>query len=393
MTENNIKNIAIKAVSIIYMVVLTGFVAYYISKIFEEELWDNERVSITAFIAISLIVSLGYLAFIEKKILKLLFSYHFIVLGTAICSLIPIKFMPFVAIPMIITIVYSVQAGIVTAVSVSVTLMMGMGEYPLYFLSGAIVVVAVVSCFAVARTHSIIKRIAGIMAFLGTELMFLIYFKNYCYELGTEYEEGSFIVKMMVTAIITVVVGNALRIVYDMFITKNTPDVMLKKISADNSEAVVMMKNKSTSLYYHSIEVAEMSRLAAKRIGANFNLAYAGGLFHDLGKLHGSEYIKEGLKLADKFGIPKDVKTIMVEHNVKSRLPKSKESAIVMLCDTAISSIEYVKGTMDKKDVSENVVVENALNKRLLTGALRKSNLTIEEFEIIKETLMHIKEQ
>jgi membrane-associated HD superfamily phosphohydrolase len=64
-----------------------------------------------------------------------------------------------------------------------------------------------------------------------------------------------------------------------------------------------------------------------------------------------------------------------------------------MLSDTVVSTIEYVKGTMDKKDVSEKVLVENAINKRLTSGALNNSGLTIEEFNIIKETLINIKEQ
>ena len=58
-----------------------------------------------------------------------------------------------------------------------------------------------------------------------------------------------------------------------------------------------------------------------------------------------------------------------------------------------VSTIEYVKGTMDKKDISEQVLVENAINKRLTSGALNKSGLTIEEFNTIKETLVNIKEQ
>lgn len=83
----------------------------------------------------------------------------------------------------------------------------------------------------------------------------------------------------------------------------------------------------------------------------------------------------------------------MVEHNVKARLPKSKEAAIVMMCDTAISAVEYLKGTMEKKDVSEKSVMENALNKRLNSGSLHMSGLSIEEFDKIKEVLIKIKEQ
>ena len=83
----------------------------------------------------------------------------------------------------------------------------------------------------------------------------------------------------------------------------------------------------------------------------------------------------------------------MIEHNVKARLPRSKEAAIVMLCDTAISAVEYLRGTMDKKDVSEKTIMENALNKRLTGGTLHMSGLSIEEFDKIKEVLIKIKEQ
>lgn len=397
MTENiKVKRIAIKTVAVLYMTVLTVFVSYYISKIYEEVLWDNERTAITAFISISMLISLIYLAITEKKLLKLLFSYHFILLGTAICGLISfenVEFMPFMLIPMVITAVYDIKAGIVSGVSVGVTLIMGMGEYPLYIFSGMILVVSTMSCFVIGSFGKLYQNIFGMAGYLGTELLFLIYFRHYCEGFGMKYEEASFIITMMITAVITMLAGNGVKIAADIFMHKRTPAFLLKKITADNAPAMAFMKNKSASLYYHSIEVAEMSRLAAKRIDANYQLAYAGGLYHDLGKTAGSEYIKEGLRLADKFGIPKDVKTIMVEHNVKSRLPKSKEAAIVMLSDTAVSAIEYVKGTMDKKDISERAIMENALNKRANTGALKNSGLTMAEFEQIKAALIGVKEQ
>ena len=107
----------------------------------------------------------------------------------------------------------------------------------------------------------------------------------------------------------------------------------------------------------------------------------------------GQEYIKEGITLSEKYKLPQCVRNIMIEHNIKSRLPRTKESAIVMLCDTAVSAVEYLKATMDKKDMSESAIIENALNKRMLSGALNKSGLSIEEFSIVKESLLKIKEK
>ena len=381
MTEKKIKELIFRIVSMMYMVALTIFVSNYILKVFEEDLWDNEKTAMRAFMSVGMLLSLFFLSIKEKSLLKLMFVYHFILIGTAVCAMIPLKFMPCVLIPMVVTAIYNIKYGLMSAVSVGMTLILGMGNYPLYVFSSALIGMLAASCFA------------GIVCFFAVEIVLLIYFKKYCEELGMIYEKNSFIISVVIASVIYVIIANFIKVFTDMVIYKKTPVAIIKKLTSSNSPAVLLMKKKSTSLYYHSNEVAEMSRLAAKRIGADYNLAFAGGLFHDLGKVSGNEYIKEGLKLADQFGIPKDIKSIMVEHNVKSRLPKSKEAAIVMLSDTVVSTIEYVKGTMDKKDVSEKVLVENAINKRLTSGALNNSGLTIEEFNIIKETLINIKEQ
>ncbi len=393
MTEKKIKELIFKMVSMVYMVALTIFVSNYILKVFEEDLWDNERIAMRAFMSVGMLLSLFFLGIKEKSLLKVMFVYHFILIGTAICAMVPLKFMLCVLIPMVVTAIYNVKFGLMASISVGMTLILGMGNYPLYVFSSALIVILAASCLAVFKFDRLWKNICGMVCFFAVEIILLIYYKKYCEDLGMIYDKNSFIICVIISSVIYVIIANFIKVFADMIIYKKTPAVVIKKLTASNSPAVSLMKKKSTSLYYHSNEVAEMSRLAAKRIGADYNLAYAGGLFHDLGKVSGNEYIKEGLKLADQFGIPKDIKSIMVEHNVKSRLPKSKEAAIVMLSDTVVSTIEYVKGTMDKKDVSEKVLVENAINKRLTSGALNNSGLTIEEFNIIKETLINIKEQ
>lgn len=397
MTEKKTKELVIRIAVVIYMIALTIFVSDYILKVVYTNLWDNQRIAMRMFISIGMMVSLMYFAISEKNILKMMFIYHFILIGTAVCIMVPLKFMPAIIIPMIITAIYDIKVGIISSVSVSATFVIGMGVDPLYVFSAGLIIILVMSCFAVSKFDRLWKNILGIVGFFVSEIILLLYFKTYCKNTDNSFAKNSFInsfiLSIIIASLIYVLVANMLKIFVDKIVYKKTPAIMIKKLTSTDSPVVQLMRSKSASVYYHSNEVAEMARLAAKRIGADYNLAYAGGLFHDLGKVSGSEYIKEGLKLAEEYGIPGDIRTIMVEHNVKSRLPKSKEAAIVMLSDTVVSTIEYVKGTMDKKDISEQVLVENAINKRLTSGALNKSGLSIEEFNIIKETLINIKEQ
>lgn len=387
------KELAIKTLVLVYMVVLTGFVSYYISRIYDEELWQNERTAITLFITVAFIVTLIYLVKVEKGLIALMSMYHFILLGTVICVLLPIQYMPFMVMPVVITAVYGKKAGLLVGVTVSSVLHLGFGYYPMLVFTMIPPILCVVSCFAAWKNRKLYKNISGILFFVVTELSCMLIFRHYCEGIGKEYEEISFIIVMVLFGVLMLFVGNAIAIVANWLIWNRVPALYLNKISNDDYVAIKLMKNKSTSLYYHSTEVAELARLVARRIDADEYLSYAGGIYHDLGKMVGSEYIKEGLALADKYGIPKGVKAIMVEHNVKARLPRSKEAAIVMLCDTALSAVEYLRTTMDNKDVSEKMIMENALNKRLTSGTLSLSGLSIAEFDKIKEVLIKIKEQ
>ena len=394
MKENKTnRDLGLRILAIVYMIALTGFVAYYISRIYDEELWENERIAITLFISLAFYVTLIYFIKIEKGLIALMSMYHFILLGTVICVLLPIQYMPFMIMPIVVTAVYGKKAGFMISVTVSSVLHLGFGYYPMLVFTMIPPILCVVSCFAVWQNRKLYKNIAGIAFFILTELSCMLIFRHYCEGTGMEYENVSFIIIMLVFSVLMLGVGNVIAIVANWLIWNRVPAFYLDKISNDNYVAVKLIKNKSTSLYYHSTEVAELARLAARRIGADEQLAYTGGIYHDFGKVVGSEYIKEGLILAEKYGIPRSVKSIMVEHNVKARLPRSKEAAIVMLCDTAISAVEYLRGAMDKKDVSEKTIMENALNKRLTSGTLHTSGLSIEEFDKIKEVLIKIKEQ
>ena len=183
MTEKKIKELIFRIVSMMYMVALTIFVSNYILKVFEEDLWDNEKTAMRAFMSVGMLLSLFFFSIKEKSLLKLMFVYHFILIGTAVCAMIPLKFMPCVLIPMVVTAIYNIKYGLMSAVSVGMTLILGMGNYPLYVFSSALIVMLAASCLAVFKFDRRWKNIAGIVCFFAVEIVLLIYFKKYCEEL------------------------------------------------------------------------------------------------------------------------------------------------------------------------------------------------------------------
>lgn len=153
---------------------------------------------------------------------------------------------------------------------------------------------------------------------------------------------------------------------------------------SDNNELLMMMKEHSEVLYKHSILIGDLSCRAANIIGANEALARAGGYYHELGKIRDKNYIEEGLKLAEEYAFPEQLKEIMKQHNIKYDKPTFVEAAIVMLSDNVASTIEYIVKTGDQKFTSDKII-DNIFRMRMDKGTFDDSGLSIRDFKLLKE--------
>ena len=117
--------------------------------------------------------------------------------------------------------------------------------------------------------------------------------------------------------------------------------IRIKMFASENSIPMMEIKEKSISLYYHSVEVGNLAKSAAASIGADIRLSYAAGLLHDIGKLENAKDIRDYLRVANEYGIPKNIKSIIVECSGKYRKPAKKEAAIVILADCTFTSVVY----------------------------------------------------
>jgi putative nucleotidyltransferase with HDIG domain len=151
-----------------------------------------------------------------------------------------------------------------------------------------------------------------------------------------------------------------------------------------SNELMNKMKQFSEILYSHAIHIGDLSSRAAKEIGANDLIAMAGGLYHEVGKLNGKNYIEEGLLIAEDYAFPKELKAILKEHNIKYEKPSSVEAAIVMLSDNVVSTIEYIEKSEDHK-FTTNKIIDNIFQMRMDKGTFDSSNLSLKDFKKLKE--------
>jgi cyclic-di-AMP phosphodiesterase PgpH len=144
------------------------------------------------------------------------------------------------------------------------------------------------------------------------------------------------------------------------------------------------LKEFSEELYKHAFQIGDLAGRAANEIGADEFLARAGGLYHEIGKINGKNYIEEGLKLAEDYAFPKELTAILREHNIKYDKPSSPEAAIVMLSDNVVSTIEYIVKTGDQK-FTPNKIIENIFQMRLDKGTFDSAGISLMDYKVLKE--------
>jgi hypothetical protein len=201
-----------------------------------------------------------------------------------------------------------------------------------------------------------------------------------------------------------------------------TTNLKLLDYSDLNNDLMKRLLNEAPGTYYHSLMVAILARVAS--------------YYHDIGKLKKPEYFienqnqaknphsytmpslsaltilghpKDGLELAKKYGLPKEIQTIILEHHGTSLLvyfyykmlktsvndiveedqfryatpkPSSKESAIIMLAD----SVEAAIRSLDKPTpIKIQSLINKIIKDKLDDHQLDHSNLTLADLETIKK--------
>ncbi len=236
------------------------------------------------------------------------------------------------------------------------------------------------------------------------------------------------------------IVSGALPLVERLFDV--TTDIRLLEWSDPNQPLLQRLLLEAPGSYHHSMLVGSLAADAADAVGANPLLARVSAYFHDVGKLKKPEYFaenlpegganphddltptmssliitahpKDGAEMAENYGVPKEVREIILqshgssvlkyfwgkaredeqrstqqvqEHDFRYRLPKprSREAAIVMLCDAVESATRSIESPSPKqlRAMSRQIIMD-----RLHDGQLDESGLTITDLKRLEDSLV-----
>tara|TARA_Y100000588_G_scaffold254645_1_gene269157 strand:+ start:605 stop:2659 length:2055 start_codon:yes stop_codon:yes gene_type:complete len=213
-------------------------------------------------------------------------------------------------------------------------------------------------------------------------------------------------------------------------------DVSLLELSDTNSPLLKELSNKAPGTFHHSMNVANLAESSANEIGGNSMLARVGALYHDIGKMNNPSYFTEnqvtgtnphdklsslesvniildhvsiGVDIAKKNNLPNRIIDFIRTHhgtsivhyfyendfnlNLKPNIedykysgpkPFSKETALVMMCD----SVEAATKSLENPDSEKiNSFVETIIDKQIENNQFENCSITFKDIKTIKNVI------
>jgi len=213
-------------------------------------------------------------------------------------------------------------------------------------------------------------------------------------------------------------------------------DVSLLELSDTNSPLLKELSNKAPGTFHHSMNVANLAESSANEIGGNSMLARVGALYHDIGKMNNPSYFTEnqvtgtnphdklsslesvniildhvskGVEMAKKNNLPNRIIDFIRTHhgtsvihyfyendlnlNLKPNIedykysgpkPFSKETALVMMCD----SVEAATKSLENPDSEKiNSFVETIIDKQIENNQFENCSITFKDIKAIKNVI------
>ena len=214
-----------------------------------------------------------------------------------------------------------------------------------------------------------------------------------------------------------------------------TSNVTLVELSNTNNPLLKQLSETAPGTFQHSMQMANLASEAARYIGANSQLVRTGALYHDIGKMvnpifftenqppgvdpHKNlsyeesarvviSHITDGMKLADKHGLPQSIKDFIVTHHGKGKTmyfyvswmnehpgeepdveqftypgpnPFTRETAILMMADSVEAASRSLP-SYTEESISE--LVEKIINKQMEYGFFEMCPITFKDIQTVK---------
>ena len=224
---------------------------------------------------------------------------------------------------------------------------------------------------------------------------------------------------------------------------KITTNLTLLELLDFNNKPLSRLAMRAPGTFKHSIDVGNLARAAAEAVGANSLLARVGAYYHDIGKAEKPEYfienqmagvnkhenlsprlsatvivahVKDGIKLANEYGLPDIVADFIPMHHGNTRVeyfyqqalaqaeesgsevneadfkypgprPNTKETGILMIAEAVEAASRSIKKPTPQRI---ETLMDSIIESRVKSGQLINCPLTFRDLETIKSAMIPV---
>lgn len=138
-------------------------------------------------------------------------------------------------------------------------------------------------------------------------------------------------------------------------------------------------KEEDSQLYYNAIHTAYFAEKAARLFHMDVDVAKNGGYYHKIIAAECKKQDKSLEEICRMYKFPDKAVKLLQEYNYKSQAILMKETAVVFLADAVVTSIMYLLDKEDKKEVDFGKIATAVLKRKIDSGVLNKSEISISE--------------
>ena len=154
---------------------------------------------------------------------------------------------------------------------------------------------------------------------------------------------------------------------------------------------LVELKNCSKEEYYHAIHTAYLCDRIAKKINYDDAVVKACGYYHRIGIIKGKNNWENVQEILQENHFPLEVQNILQEYLDKSDKILSRETVLLLFCDTVISAISFLFSKDSKAELDYQKIISTIFKKKIESGMIDYSSVSLGELQEMKKILMEEK--
>ncbi len=388
------KKILVTILLAFFIVLLTGSLVYICSYFYMENEFQITRNVVMAVMGSLLVLEVFWIQYQKEKLdyqnayggkfVRFAILYMFGIVFAVLIPILPSGGWPYMVIFTALACFSNMACGIVSgSVLLTITFLLtpdaGTEIFVLYFMSG----IVAISLFQNIDEsfHVGIPIVLSLLFFLVCETANVILFVNQ--ELS-----GNLFVIPFVNVVISAIMLVTLLKLYNYLVVNKYRD-KYQVINDQEYPVMAKLKEEHKEEYYTAIHTAYLCDCIAKRLHLDENLIKSGAYYSKCGILHGESNAENALKICKENNFPPKVREIIKESFERS--PIMKESAVVILAYSIVSSIQEIFKKDNSATVNYAEVVEKQMEKKIGDQLFKDNLLTYSDVQKIRKIFVEEK--